>query len=345
MDTFCVLPWYSKEFFKNSTSTCCLLPSGTDISQLKQDLLAGIKSPACNTCWKVEASGAKSRRQMENVFLDYKLDRDIDKLRDDCVNGVSSSLVYQIYTSNLCNQACVTCNSGCSTKWAEIEKKMSIIPKPAFYSSIQDLDVNYKTAKRIELLGGEPLFDPRTFKVLEQLIEHNNTDCYISLITNGSITLTTEYQSLLSKFSDLNICVSIDGIGPVFEYMRWPAKWDVLTQNVDQYKTVSKSVSVSYTISSLNAAYYNETVEWFKQQNLSYNHNIVTNVDWLSLHSAPVKLKQHLREKNNIVSSLLSDSKGVDIKLYADKINQQDQAKRIKLADYMPEVAEIIFSN
>lgn len=345
MDTFCVLPWYSKEFFKNKSSPCCLLPGNTDISQLKQDLLAGIKSPACNTCWKIEDGGAKSRRQLENVFLDYKLDRDIDKLREDCINGISSAVVYQIYTSNLCNQACVTCNSECSTKWAEIEKKMSIVPMPAFYSSIQDLDVNYKTAKRIELLGGEPLFDPRTFEVLEQLIKHNNTDCFISLVTNGSVPLTSDHQTLLSKFSDLNICVSIDGVGPVFEYMRWPAKWDVLIQNIDQYRTMSKSLSVSYTISSLNALYYNETVAWFQEKDLSYNHNIVTQPSWLSFDSAPNKLKQHLRGKNNIVLSFLTDSVGVDIKLYADKINQQDQAKKIKLKDYMPEVADIIFNN
>lgn len=345
MDTFCVLPWYSKEFFKNKTSPCCLLPPNTDITQLKQDLLLGIKSSACNTCWKVEASGAQSRRQMENVFLDYKLDRDIDKVREDCINTVPDALLYQIYTSNLCNQACVTCNSECSTKWAEIEKKMSITPKPAFYSIIQDLDINYKTAKRIELLGGEPLFDPRTFTVLEQLISHNNRDCFISLVTNGSISLTPDYQSLLSNFSDLNICVSIDGIGSVFEYMRWPAKWNVLTQNINQYRTVSKSVSVSYTISSLNALYYNETVEWFKQENLLYNHNIVTNIDWLRLDSTPKKLKKYLREKNNIISTMLSDSDGVDIKLYADKINQQDRAKRISIKDYMPEVADIIFNN
>ena len=343
MDSFCVLPWYSKEIGKNHTSPCCLLPRGTDLSQLKQDLLTGVKSPACNICWNIESAGQKSRRQFENIFLDYKLDKDIEKIKQDCINNNSEILVYQIYTSNLCNQACVTCNSSSSTKWAEVERRMNFVPKDAFFTDIDKLSINYKTARRIELLGGEPLFDPRTFDILELLVENNNTDCFVSLVTNGSILLSTKYHELLSKFSDLNICISIDGVGPVFEYMRWPAKWDVLNQNIKNYKTITKSLSVSYTISSLNAAYYNETIEWFQQQGLAFNHNIVTNPVWLSIQAAPDDLKKYIKEKNNFAASLLTDSPGISMSQYAEKIKQQDLAKKIDIRDYMPDVAKIIF--
>jgi MoaA/NifB/PqqE/SkfB family radical SAM enzyme len=283
-DTFCVLPWFGREFSNGKVTPCCLLPYNTDLSALRQDLLSGIKSPACNKCWDLESNGQKSRRQFENSFLDYKLDRDIDKIRDDCIDNSYQILAYQIQTSNLCNQACVTCSSKHSSKWAEIEKKMSISPQPVYYSDIKNLNINYQTAKRIELLGGEPMFDPRTFDLLGQLIDSNNTDCFISIVTNGSIWLNEKQVNILSKFTDLNICVSIDGVGPVFEYMRWPTKWDTLIQNINQYRTVAKSLSVSYTISSLNALYYNETIAWFQQEGLPYNHNIVTYPTWLSFN-------------------------------------------------------------
>ena len=114
-------------------------------------------------------------------------------------------------------------------------------------------DINYGSAKRVGLLGGEPLFDPKTFEILQKLIDHNNTSCFISLITNGSIHLNAKQLDLLNQFTDLNICISIDGVGPVFEYMRWPGKWSNLLENILQYKSITKNISVSYTISSLNA--------------------------------------------------------------------------------------------
>ena len=272
-------------------------------------------------------------------------DKDIDKIREDCINNNHQILTYQIHTSNLCNQACVTCSSKFSSKWAEIEKRMSIVPTPTFYADPKGIGVNYQTAKRIELLGGEPLFDSRTFDILEQLIKHNNTDCFISIVTNGSISLTDKHHKLLSKFTDLNICISIDGIGPVFEYMRWPGKWDTLTQNIAQYKSIAKSLSVSYTLSSLNALYYDETVSWFQQQNLPFNHNVVTYPNWASINATPNILKQHLKQKNNFIARLLPQTGSISIEDYREKISQQDAAKKIKLEDYMPELAKIIFDN
>jgi hypothetical protein len=240
---FCILPWYSQEFGLQNTP-CCLLPSTYDINQIKQDLLSNIQTAACKKCWDIESTGNKSRRQFENEFLDYKLDRDLDKIQQDCADSKHQTLLYQIKTSNLCNQACVSCNSTFSTKWAQVEKHMNIVPNSQYQFDLDAADINYGSAKRISLLGGEPLFDPKTFEILQKLIDHNNTNCFISLITNGSITLNIKQIELLKQFTDLNICISIDGVGPVFEYMRWPGKWSNLLENINQYKSITKNISV-----------------------------------------------------------------------------------------------------
>ena len=288
---FCVLPWYSQELGLENTP-CCLLPHNHNINQIKQDLLSGVQTAACKKCWDIESTGNKSRRQFENEFLDYKLNRDLDKIQQDCVDSKHQILLYQITTSNLCNQACVSCDSGASTKWAQVEKRMNIISAPQYQFNLDSANINYDSAERISLLGGEPLFDPKTFEILQNLIDHNNTSCFISLITNGSIHLNAKQINLLTQFTNLNICISIDGVGPVFEYMRWPGKWSNLLENIEQYKSITKNINVSYTISSLNAMYYNQTVNWFQQNNLVYNHNVVSSPIWLSLSQMPIKLKQ-----------------------------------------------------
>jgi wyosine [tRNA(Phe)-imidazoG37] synthetase (radical SAM superfamily) len=342
---FCVLPWYSQELgFQNTP--CCLLPLKYNIDQIKQDLLSNVQTAACKKCWDIESSGNKSRRQFENEFLDYKLDRDLDKIQQDCADSKHQTLLYQITTSNLCNQACVSCNSKASTKWAQVEKRMNIIPNSQYQIDLDSANINYGSAKRISLLGGEPLFDPKTFEILQKLIDHNNTNCFISLVTNGSIFLNAKQIDLLQQFTDLNICISIDGIGPVFEYMRWPGKWSNLLENINQYKSITKNISVSYTVGSLNAMYYDQTVNWFKQNNLTHNHNIVSHPNWLSLANMPVVLKQHLKQHNNFIK-MYCNTTGSEIALgtLAQNIIKQDHAKNINIKDYMPEVAAVIFDN
>ena len=205
---FCVLPWYSQELGLENTP-CCLLPHNHNINQIKQDLLSGVQTAACKKCWDIESTGNKSRRQFENEFLDYKLNRDLDKIQQDCVDSKHQILLYQITTSNLCNQACVSCDSGASTKWAQVEKRMNIISAPQYQFNLDSANINYDSAERISLLGGEPLFDPKTFEILQNLIDHNNTSCFISLITNGSIHLNAKQINLLTQFTNLNICIFI----------------------------------------------------------------------------------------------------------------------------------------
>jgi len=341
MDTFCVLPWYSLEL--PLKSPCCLLPRDTDVDQLKHDLLSGIKSPACTKCWTIESYGNKSRRQFENEFLDYKLNLDLISIQNDCRTKKIDPILYQITTSNLCNQACVSCNSTFSSKWNEIERKMGQQPMPLRSVELSNLDINYSTAKRVSLLGGEPLFDPTTFEILEELIRHKNTDCYISIVTNGSITLKQQQLDLLSKFTDLNICVSIDGVGPKFEYLRWPTKWSMLLNNLKQYHAITKNISISYTISSINALYYNETVEWFTNNNLRYNHNIVSFPNWLSLKNMPSEFKQRLFKNKNFISNYCDiTGEEISIELVKSQILNQDRVKKISIRNYMPEAADLL---
>ena len=341
---FCVLPWYSQELGRQNTP-CCLLPQKYNIDQIKKDLLDNIPTVACKKCWDVESTGNKSRRQFENEFLDYKLDRDLDKIQQDCADSKHQTILYQITTSNLCNQACVSCDSKFSTKWAQVEKRMNLLPNPQYQLDLDTANINYGSAKRISLLGGEPLFDPKTFEILQKLIDHGNTSCFVSLVTNGSINLTVEQIALLTQFTDLNICISIDGVGPVFEYMRWPAKWNSLLENIDQYKSITKNISVSYTVSALNAMYYDQTVGWFKQNNLAYNHNVVSRPIWLALSQMPIKLKQHLKQqKNNFIKTYCNQTGSeVALETLTQNIVKQDRAKKINIRDYMPELADVIF--
>lgn len=340
---FCVLPWYSKEFSSKRTVPCCLLPLNYNLETIRNDLLSGIPTSACKKCWQIESSGKISRRQQENQFLDYKLNRDLEKIFQDCVQNLNQDLVYQITLSNLCNQACTTCNDRASTKWAEIKRQAGLPSQKLQKINLADLNIDYANAKRIEILGGEPLFDPQCEILLSNLLSHGNDTCFVSFVTNGSINLSSRLTDLISAFSDINICVSIDGIQSRFEYMRWPAKWDNLQKNLDQYRTVTKDkISVSYTISAVNAIYYDETVDWFEKQKLNYNHNIVYEPSWASLQTIPLAIKQQLKDHKFFQTHLSMASDHQSSEQFINHLQKQDQIKKISFKDYLPELAAVL---
>ena len=340
--TFCVLPWYSEEINGTDKSPCCLLPKDHDLVVIKSDLLSGIQSPACQKCWTLEDQKQDSRRIQENRFLDWKLDKDIKSIEQDCITNQNQTLMYQIYLSNLCNQACVTCGSTFSTKWIEIEKKMGVVSSAAYHPDFVEFEIDFKTAQRINLLGGEPMFDPRSFHVLNKLLENNNDQCFISFVTNGSVELNDQQKNVLKAFPNLNICFSIDGIQSRFEYMRWPGKWNTLLKNLDQYQTVTDNFSISYTISAVNAIYYDETIQWFEKENMRYNHNVVYRPQWVGLPNMPVKIKQHLKDHAFFKPFTEITGKELAPENFLERLEKQNIAKKIKMSDYLPELLSII---
>jgi organic radical activating enzyme len=348
--TFCVLPWYSQEIFasdnnkirKTYETPCCLLPKDYDITRIRNDLLGGIKTSDCAKCWDIESKGKTSRRLQENQTLDYKLNRDLAAIEQACKQDENSILLYQIYLSNLCNQACVTCNSESSTKWLELDKKMKIVSDRSYYkANLDELKINYAQARRINILGGEPLYDSKTFELLSLLADHNNFDCLVSVVTNGSCFLNKTQIDLLSKFNDVNICISIDGIESRFEYMRWPGKWEKLNKNIEQYRSIANSISVSYTISAVNAIYYDETVAWFDSMNLPFNHNIVYTPNW-SMYSMPSAIKDHLRSHPFFESYCEINGNEMSSAEFLTLLKKQDQVKKIHLQTSMPELYKLL---
>lgn len=335
---FCVLPFFSAEYQISYKTPCCLLPPNANIDTIRKDMLNGIKSSDCSKCWHLEEQGKTSDRLLQNSAFDYYANRDINLVEDDCKSGAYSEQIVKLYSSNLCNSTCVTCRSAeYSSAWATLlngpQKKISI-------EQSNLLTVDWANLKMLSFLGGEPLYEKKNFEVMQKLIEVGNTDCFISFVTNGAVDLSEHQLTILKHFKNLNFCLSIDGIGSVFEYLRYPLSWDLLLKNIKLYNDLNINLSVSYTISNLNILYYKETVDWFNSQGLTYNYNLVTDPDYFNINSLPEQIKQDI----NFGKELLRTHCSNDDVLFDDllrEIDNQDRMKNISIGDYMPELAKI----
>lgn len=347
--TFCVLPFYAMEY--PDKTPCCLLPSpisSSKINEMKFQMLQGQRPTICNKCWTLEDAGIKSDRQLKNETLDFFSNVDLEQLIKDCEQGKNKTIHYKVNTSNTCNAACTTCNGRSSNTWNKLSKKHnSRTYRDWKISPTQTTNwIDYTNAKSITITGGESFLSDTNFYILEQLITHNNTDCFVSFVTNGSFSLSKRQKEILAKFKNLNFCFSIDGIGPVFEYLRWPLKWTDIENNILWSQTINAKVSVNYTLSNVNLRYHAETIKWFKDQNLNYAIGPVYFPKHFRPQSLSSTVKQQLSQRADSDAMLpwLTHSPDDEkhYRQFQKEIAKQDSMKNISMRDYLPELAELL---
>jgi hypothetical protein len=340
--SFCILPFYGLEYPGNTP--CCLISSGADVESIKKEMISGSRPAACKKCWNLEDAGVKSDRLLKNETLDFYLDRNIEDLYQECIAGDTAVIHYKIDTSNICNATCVTCNSNLSSAWGKLEKSNSVREFKIWKKNSKDVDnvIDYATAKSIGFRGGEPLLSKTNFYILEQLIAVGNTDCFISFTTNGSINLSATQQQIIAKFSKINFCFSIDGIGPVFEYLRYPLKFNQLLKNIQYCRENNIIVSASYTVSNLNVLYHSETVAWFLKNQISYQINLVYDPVYFRSSVLTTKVKEKIlkQQPTDEMHQFLYGSHHTDYyyDTFRKNIEQQDRWKNINIHQYLPEL-------
>lgn len=347
---FCVLPFYGVEYPANVH--CCIMKPA-DITLVKQQMLDDIRPAACSACWKLEDAGLISDRIIKNNTLDHYSNRDLNLLYKDAKENSATILSYKIDTSSVCNATCVTCNGSSSSAWRQLEKANTGVSKKQF-SDITNTTaqkiINFPTATMINFRGGEPLLSKTNFFILEELIKVGNTDCFISFTTNGSQFPNSRQIEILSKFTQVDFNISIDGVGPVFEYLRYPLKWESILQTINFCKKHKFGVSASYTLNNLNILYHSQTIQWFNDNSIKYIVNPVVMPAYFqpSALSQAIKLQILSQDSNPDLLLFLGKHSAADdanFKKFQNEINKQDKWKNINISNFLPELIELIKHN
>src|ERR1019366_1900695 len=103
----------------------------------------------------------------------------------------------------------------------------------------------------IEFTGGEPFMQPEHDKILD-IIDSSSKDVSklnIKYNTNGTI-YNEKYINVWDKLNSVTLNMSIDDIGERFEYQRYPAKWNIVVENLRKYKEATdlKRVNIIFYI-------------------------------------------------------------------------------------------------
>jgi len=145
---------------------------------------------------------------------------------------------------NLCNAACQTCNQNLSTRIGSLTGPgFPIVNNTArFWKLPQERIVH------LDINGGEPSYSKNYKKLLKNLPPNLKT---LRLNTNCS-TVLTELTDIADRGIEVTVTVSCDGIGSVFEFVRWPIPWQNFYDNLMTYKTMPVALNLWTTVSVLN---------------------------------------------------------------------------------------------
>lgn len=120
-----------------------------------------------------------------------------------------------------------------------------------------DLENNLDDLTQLDFYGGEPFMSKKMWSILELCVERDVAkNIELHYATNGTLWPDDKIK-FFKHFKHVNLNFSIDGVGERFTYMRYPADWNEVVENMKKASVLQKEhhdihISWCITISAIN---------------------------------------------------------------------------------------------
>lgn len=246
--------------------------ASSELAAVKQQFLEGVWPTGCERCRIEEENNIASKRE-----LDYqRWQEHYDSYDLESNQLLTASVAF----GNTCNLKCTVCGPEASSRWQQEYRDVmgiDIVPNHFYKMGVVEELLSYApNIIHLDIPGGEPFLSgvPQQHRLLQSYVDSGQA-AHISLhyTTNGTVWPDDSWWNLWQHFREIDMQISLDGVGARFEYLRFPASWLGVTANVDRYQHKSLEVSnlrlsISHTVSAYNVFYLDEFVAWCEGQNL-----------------------------------------------------------------------------
>lgn len=273
--------------------------------QIRQALLDGVEIPHCVTCYDNERNNFSSYRQLFNRnYIEKHGDQSDAAFLDRLVDPsdpltVKKPTFFDIRLGNICNLRCRMCGPGLSS---QIEKDKiatawvghnpeHLIGEIDLLADLKDFCVD---AIKLELIGGEPTLNRGQMELLQHFVDigiAGNID--LLMITNMTNAQDRVYN-LVNNFKNPNVHISVEAVGQVNNYIRYPGKWHTLASHFERVKAKFTNISfgVSPTFQAYNILYVCDLFDWCLENGVGFTTgNILLYPDWLSVCVLPYPVR------------------------------------------------------
>jgi len=306
MSFFCNLPFTEMFVHENQAQPCCVFArtnyipiqnyfEDAQVHLVKEQLLKGQAPIQCSSCVNSEKTSGHSFRLINEKFHSDTSDK-IKQINNPKYFDIKNLI---ISTSNICNLKCLPCESSSYVRELEkyklgIIKNIPILTKVNNFEFIVGLDLD-----RITLLGGEPFYDQVSFNLLEHLVSTGQSSrLQIDLNTNMTAVTKEKLDFLTNNFKKVIIKASIDGIGVVNDYLRYPSQWSVISNNIELVQSYpSIDFFITTALSNLSLLRYYQVIDWGIKYNLNLFISFVEFPAAMNPNLLPTEIKKQLLTK------------------------------------------------
>jgi len=285
------------------------------LSGIKKKMEEGRWPEECKRCEQSERVKGESIRT--NSIERHKI---LHPMREDylVVGGV---------LDNVCNSACQSCNAGLSTKIGSLQSKN--YPRVNNYKVFKGLPQD--RIIELDVNGGEPTASKNYKAILKSLPDNVKI---VRMNTNGS-RMIPELEDVLKKQIMVIVTMSLDGIGDIHDYTRWPIQWSDYVATLNRYQELQKEYKLLKldawtTVSCLNVNTLPDIVSFAKDKGLPH--------DWAFLHRPSVLNVRYTNHFTLRAKQIAPDEIAVD-KDNTQQLNQfishQDSMRGIRIKDYL----------
>lgn len=256
------------------------------VQTVRQSFEQDLRHPGCVKCWQREDAGFSSlrtRSQKEYSLLPSDKDRPIKNL--------------QIDLGNLCNLRCLMCNERASSAILAENVKLGI-------NKIQQADVSWQQTSYdnlqkildqrpyvVNIRGGEPFYNKDLLNLVENIPESHAQNMMLHITTNAT-TWNDRWQQGLKKFRLVRIMFSVDAIGSLYQYIRYPASWSAVEQNIQSIRSLSNVRCLVHAVGqNLNIGNIAPLIQWCENNALYLEIESLISPDYLQITNLPPEHK------------------------------------------------------
>ena len=218
---------------------------------IRKKLMAGEKIPQCDVCNDSILSSSTYRQWFTGFLFNNKIDQCFEETDEDG-RTTMEPISFDYRYSNLCNFKCRMCGEQLSSSWETEKKKHNLwtpeqqpfmVPEnkkiiEKFQKEVVEEEfweyIKSGTVEELYWVGGEPLMYDIHWQSMDRLQSDNNLHkVHLRYNSNLSRVRYKDYYlyDWLPQAKDWTMCASIDGTGPIGEFIRTGLKWDEWDRN------------------------------------------------------------------------------------------------------------------
>jgi hypothetical protein len=289
------------------------------MKELRLDMLNGRRPPVCRRCFANEDLGISSYRQDFNESFGDQAAAAIAQTTPDGASSPDLIRSVDLRLGNLCNLRCRMCSPISSKllipEFAEItgipedDKRLVRLDRLDWFTrkeTWRQFERFLPYVERLHFAGGEPLLIPEMFDFLERAVTLGHAQ-NIKLSYNTNLTtLPAQVASLWPAFRQVKLIASLDGFGAVNSFIRFPARWESVHENLRRLDLEGPSlgsprVSFNTTVQIYNILRLDELFEYllagFENLRPFPNLSLLAHPSCFSIQALPANLKREAAER------------------------------------------------